>query len=125
MAGDPLGDPQGGFVILGGIRFNERGLPEELDTPFPGANLFSLASGGAVYLRDPNSMVGADQLHGGTFTVFSDKDLQVIKPYLEENARLFGARLEGDLLVDEQNDSDRSSHNGAFRKIVPATGALH
>ena len=45
MAGDPL--QGGGFVILNGITFDDEGSITELDTPYPGGNLFSLASGGA------------------------------------------------------------------------------
>src|SRR5260370_29000820 len=38
MAGDSLNG--GGFVIVNGIRFEEDGTIRELDTPYPGANLF-------------------------------------------------------------------------------------
>ncbi len=53
MAGDPLNG--GGFIILNGITFDEDGRIIELDTPYPGGNLFSLASGGALYIRDPRT----------------------------------------------------------------------
>ena len=52
MAGDPLNG--GGFVILNGVAFDTYGNPMELPTPYPGGNLFSLASGGAIYVRDPS-----------------------------------------------------------------------
>ena len=51
MAGDPLNG--GGFVILNGIRFDDDGKIVDQPMPYPGSNLFSLASGGAIYLRDP------------------------------------------------------------------------
>src|SRR2546428_4101676 len=51
MAGDPL--EGGGFVVLNGIEFNVDGHIVDLDTPYPGSTLFSLASGGAIYVRDP------------------------------------------------------------------------
>ncbi|MEK7813908.1 MAG: glutamate synthase, partial [Candidatus Desantisbacteria bacterium] len=53
MAGDPLNG--GGFVILNGMEFDEtHGKFTEQPTPYPGSNLFSLASGGAIYARDPH-----------------------------------------------------------------------
>jgi hypothetical protein len=87
MAGDPLAG--GGFVILNGVTFDEHGQLTELQTPYPGGNLFSLASGGAVYLRDPHHRVEDEQLNGGHFVPLSTGDWTLIQPYLEENERLF------------------------------------
>ncbi|MBI4539974.1 MAG: glutamate synthase [Gemmatimonadetes bacterium] len=98
MAGDPLAG--GGFVILNGITLNDDGSLTELDTPYPGGNLFSLASGGAIYVRDPLGVVSEDQLNGGQFAELADADWAAIKPYLEENERLFGILLERLLTVD-------------------------
>ncbi|HEY7215657.1 MAG TPA: glutamate synthase, partial [Thermoanaerobaculia bacterium] len=50
MAGDAL--EGGGFVVLNGVAFDEDGEIRDLPTPYPGGNLFSLASGGAIYARD-------------------------------------------------------------------------
>lgn len=91
MAGDPLGG--GGFVVVNGVKFNEDGQIRELDTPYPGGNLFSLASGGAIYLRDPSEMLGLDQLNGGQLTTIENNDWDLILPYLEENERLFGVKV--------------------------------
>ncbi len=88
MAGDPLNG--GGFVIINGIRFNADGEFREIETPYPGGNLFSLASGGAIYIRDPSQRVGEDQLNGGRITSADAKDWERIGPYLQENERLFG-----------------------------------
>ncbi|HJS29405.1 MAG TPA: hypothetical protein VJ768_07275, partial [Anaerolineales bacterium] len=88
MAGDPTNG--GGFVILNGIRVDDDGEILELETPYPGGNLFSLASGGAIYLRDPNGRVTPDQLNGGEFAELEEKDWEVIEPHLEANERLFG-----------------------------------
>lgn len=102
MAGDPLNG--GGFVILNGITFDDDGQIVELETPYPGGNLFSLASGGAIYIRDPQGKVSEEQLNGGEFAELEERDWALIQPYLEENQRLFGiavARLlevEGGLL---------------------------
>lgn len=87
MAGDPLNG--GGFVVVNGIRFNDDGEICELETPYPGGNLYSLASGGAIYLRDPAGKVGSDQLNGGQFTTINNSDWELLRPYLEENQRLF------------------------------------
>jgi len=98
MAGDPLDG--GGFVILNGVTFDEHGRLVELETPYPGGNLFSLASGGAIYLRDPHGRVGEDQLNGGCFAPLSGADWALIRPYLEENERQFGIPVSALLKVD-------------------------
>ena len=98
MAGDPL--QGGGFVVLNGMGFDESGVLVELESPYPGGNLFSLASGGVVYLRDPHRMVKEDQLNGGTFAELSLADWALLEPYLLENERLFGVRIEDLLSVD-------------------------
>jgi glutamate synthase domain-containing protein 3 len=98
MAGDPLNG--GGFVILNGVEFDGRGRMAPLAAPYPGANLFSLASGGAIYIRDPRQLVVESQLNGGVFLPVTDKDWRLIRPYLEENERLFGIRVQELLTVD-------------------------
>lgn len=98
MAGDPL--KGGGFAILNGVRFDEDGQMHDLETPYPGGNLFSLASGGAIYLRDPRGVVSAAQLNGGAFTPLTDADWALIEPCLRENERLFGISVEALLTVD-------------------------
>ncbi len=100
MAGDPL--TGGGFVILNGIEFDADGHVVPLATPYPGSNLFSLASGGAIYIRDPEQKVVERQLNGGVFSPLNDKDWRLIRSYLEENERLFGIRVEDLLTVDGQ-----------------------
>jgi glutamate synthase domain-containing protein 1/glutamate synthase domain-containing protein 3 len=100
MAGDPLAG--GGFVILNGIEFDGRGRVVPQSTPYPGSNLFSLASGGAIYIRDPHHQVVERQLNGGVFSAVSDKDWRLIRPYLMENERLFGISLQDLLTVEGQ-----------------------
>jgi len=119
MAGDPLNG--GGFVIVNGVRFSNDGQIEELDTSYPGGNLFSLASGGAVYIRDPHGKVTDDQLNGGEFVPLGESDWGAIKPYLEENERLFGIPVSRLLEVDGRV----LVANQVYRKIRPkATGVL-
>lgn len=96
MAGDPLDG--GGFVILNGVTFAEDGSLCDLESPYPGGNLFSLASGGAIYLRDPDGKVDESQLNGGVFAELCDADWKLIEPYLRENERLFGIKV-SDLLT--------------------------
>ncbi|MFZ5821099.1 MAG: glutamate synthase, partial [Chloroflexota bacterium] len=109
MAGDPHND--GGFVILNGIRVTDQGEMVELDEPYPGGNLFSLASGGCIYVRDPKRIVSEDQLNGGVFAPFDERDWELIKPYLEENQRQFGIAVD-DLLAGETPAK-------VYRKIQP------
>jgi glutamate synthase domain-containing protein 3 len=117
MAGDPLSG--GGFVILNGIRRNELAQIEELTTPYPGGNLFSLASGGAIYVRDPRKILDEDQLNGGRFETCSKEDWNLILPYLQKNEQLFGIRIQEDLLCG-------LNFQEIYRKITPArTGALN
>ncbi len=111
MAGDPLNG--GGFIILNGIGFDRNGRVIPLAVPYPGSNLFSLASGGAIYIRDPHQQVVERQLNGGVLSGLSDKDWQLIRPYLVENERLFGIRLEDLLMVDGQV---RAPHE-VYRKV--------
>lgn len=96
MAGNPLYG--GGFVVLNGVAFDGSGNLAELPTPYPGGNLFSLASGGAIYVRDPKKLVGEDQLNGGRISRLTEADWRLILPHLRENERLFNISLEGFLL---------------------------
>jgi glutamate synthase domain-containing protein 1/glutamate synthase domain-containing protein 3 len=96
MAGDPYNG--GGFVIMNGITFDQNGKLVPLESPYPGSNLFSLASGGAIYLRDPGRSLSTEQLNGGEFAELNERDWQLILPYLQENERLFGIKI-SDLLT--------------------------
>jgi glutamate synthase domain-containing protein 1 len=98
MAGDPLNG--GGFVVLNGIAFDSRGAVVPQASPYHGSNLFSLASGGAIYIRDPRQQVVEAQLNGGSFVPLADADWMLIEPYLRENERLFGIAID-DLLTVE------------------------
>ena len=112
MAGDPLAG--GGFVIVNGIEFDEEGNIVDQTTPYPGSNLFSLASGGAIYLRDPYHRVVDDQLNGGEFVSLSRADWELIRPYLEENERLFGISVEEDLL---RVNGEIRNYREIYRKV--------
>jgi glutamate synthase domain-containing protein 1/glutamate synthase domain-containing protein 3 len=116
MAGDPLNG--GGFVVLNGMTFDPSGNPVDLPTPYPGSNLFSLASGGAIYVRDPGRMLTNDQLNGGRFGRMTDEDWQTIAPFLEENERLFGVSIKGFLL---RTNGREAAPTKVYRKIEPAT----
>lgn len=115
MAGDPLHG--GGFVILNGISFDESNQIIDLETPYPGGNLFSLASGGAIYLRDPDKVVSEDQLNGGEFHPFTEADWALIEPYLKTNTELFGIPLDYLLEVDGEIQSPEK----VYRKISPSS----
>ncbi len=115
MAGDPLNG--GGFVVLNGLRFDEDGDILPLAHPYPGSNLFSLASGGAIYLRDPRRLATDEQLNGGEYVDLSPADWRLILPYLEENERLFGVSIETHLLTV---DGKKRSYRDVYRKVRPA-----
>jgi len=120
MAGEQLG---GGFVIINGLAFDERGEVIGLETKYPGNNLFSLASGGACYLNDPYKTVSESQLNGATFVPFKQADFRAVLPYLLANQDLFGISIRHDLLMV---DGVLKWSKEVFRKVVasPATGKL-
>ncbi len=111
MAGDPL--QGGGFVILNGVAFDDGGRLVEMESPYPGGNLFSLASGGAIYLRDPRCVVRESQVNGGRFAPLTEPDWALIRPYLEENERLFGISLAALLTVAGR----KCSPHDVYRKV--------
>ena len=98
MAGDPY--KGGGFVILNGLSFDNEGKIVPLEIPYPGSNIFSLASGGAIFVRDPHKTIVPEQLNGGQILPFRKRDWKLILPYLKENERLFGIGIEDLLAVD-------------------------
>lgn len=118
MAGDPLNN--GGFVILNGIKLDDDGQIIPLPDPYPGSNLFSLASGGAIYVRDPENKCDEQQLNGGQFMPLTDADWDLILPYLEENERLFGISVE-DLLTVNNRQCEPVE---VYRKVVPTKSAV-
>jgi len=97
MAGDP--HHGGGFIILNGLAFDYDGNVISQEAPYPGSNLFSLASGGAIFVRDPHKMIVPEQLNGGMISPFREDDWQLILPYLQENERLFGISIDDHLLT--------------------------
>jgi len=114
MAGDPSNG--GGFVIVNGLKPTHDGRWVEQPTPYPGSNLFSLASGGAIFIRDPHRVVTSDQLNGGRLTNLTEKDWDVMIPHLQENERLFGISVVKDLLTVNGKEQ---SPLGVYRKIEP------
>ncbi|MBI2071201.1 MAG: glutamate synthase [Elusimicrobia bacterium] len=114
MAGDPHQD--GGFAVVNGVRIDETGALQDLESPYPGGNLFSLAAGGAIFMRDPEKKLDDDQLNGGRFEKFDGKDWTLIKPMLEENERLFGIKIERLL----SHNGESRTPDQMYRKIVPA-----
>lgn len=120
MAGDPLNG--GGFVILNGVRFDDDGNLMEMDTPYAGSNLFSLASGGAIYVRDPRRLLDDEQLNGGQYYDMTEADWRLIEPYLQENEQLFGIPVSRLLTVDGELRSPLE----VYRKVAPiAKSAVH
>ncbi len=113
MAGDPL--EGGGFVIINGIEFDSSGQITDLETPYPGGNLFSLSSGGAIYVRDPHRILSSSQLNGGEFVDLTDEDWIVIQDLLIENEEHFAIPLARLLTVD----GEIQNPSKVYRKIIP------
>lgn len=114
MAGDPLNN--GGFVIVNGVYFDSDGAIQEYESPYTGSNIFSLASGGAIYIRDPYRRLVKEQLNGADFADITDTDWKVILPYLEENERLFDIPVERLLTTGNQ----LAKPERIYRKIKPS-----
>ncbi|MGB9698672.1 MAG: glutamate synthase [Thermodesulfobacteriota bacterium] len=114
MAGDPLHG--GGFVVVNGLEFDEHGNIQEQTTPYPGSNLFSLAAGGAIYIRDPHFLLQDEQLNGGEFVSLTEQDWQLVLPYLQENEAIFGISVEHDLLT-VKGEKRKPEH--IYRKVRP------
>ncbi len=114
MAGDPLDG--GGYIVLNGLEFDEYGRIKPRATPYPGSNLFSLASGGAIYIRDPFRQVDEEQLNGGEIVSIEGRDWELILSSLKENERLFGISIENDLL---HVDGEYMSPLKVYRKVRP------
>jgi glutamate synthase domain-containing protein 1/glutamate synthase domain-containing protein 3 len=116
MAGDPYNG--GGFVIVNGLKPSFDGRFVEQEYPYPGGNLFSLASGGAIFIRDPHRNVSRDQLNGGRLVDSTPKDWELILPYLEENEQLFGISIERNLLTVDGKILDPCQ---VYRKVEPTS----
>jgi glutamate synthase domain-containing protein 1/glutamate synthase domain-containing protein 3 len=113
MAGDPLNG--GGFVILNGIIVDNDGKIVPQDIPYAGSNLFSLASGGAIFIRDPDKTIVSEQLNGGELVDISEKDWELILLYLQENERLFCIKTD-DLLTVK---GIKRKYTDVYRKVQP------
>lgn len=118
MAGDPLDG--GGFAVVNGLKFDEHGKVVPLELPYPGGNLLSLASGGAIYVRDPFHTLVEEQLNAGMYRPLTTADWELIRPYLEENERLFGVNIQRDLLTVE---GELRRPQDVYRKVVPRKDA--
>jgi hypothetical protein len=114
MAGDPFNG--GGFVIVNGVAYDGSGKLKQLETPYPGGNLFSLASGGAIFIRDPDHKVGEEQLNGGEFVPFEGRHWDLIRPILEQNEAIFGIPI-ADLLSASGGELPPER---VYRVIVPS-----
>jgi len=78
--------------------------------------LFSLASGGAIFIRDPHNKSVDGQLNGGMFLPLTEEDWDLILPFLKENERLFGIKIDTLLTVGGKLLAPQD----VYRKVVPA-----
>jgi len=103
------------FVILNGIGISDEGEYYNLEDPYPGGNLFSLASGGAIYIRDPYNKLEENQLRGGKYVMLTKDGWDLILPYLKNNEKLFNITLEFLLTID----GEKKSYNEIYKKVIP------
>ena len=57
-----------------------------------------------------------EQLNGGEYAALTREDWHLIRPYLQENERLFGISIEGDLLTV---DGEQQPPEAVYRKVRP------
>ena len=114
MAGDPHNG--GGFVVVNGLVIDDHGNVQPQDTPYPGSNLFSLASGGAIFIRDPHRQLVEEQLNGAEYAELTDADWELFLPLLKENEKHFAISIERDLLTV---DGVRKTPAEVYRKVQP------
>ena len=119
MAGDPLNG--GGFVVMNGVAIENDGKVVALEMLYPGSNLFSLASGGAIYIRDPYKQIVDEQLNGGELVDMCEDDWNLILPYLQENERLFNIKIDELLVVDGK----KRNYIDVYRKVQPIKSGAH
>jgi hypothetical protein len=75
-----------------------------------------LASGGAIYIRDPSHQISSDQLNGGEISPLFHSDWELMLPYLERNASFFHIPLSR--LLEYEGKS--LHYHEVYRKIQPA-----
>lgn len=121
MAGDPL--KKGGFVFVYGKQFID-GHAENLASPYPGSNLFSLASGGAIYIIDELDQLTEDQLHGGKFTEIDVNDWNVIWKNLSINTSLFSSNTIPEDFIAELNSEMCENKFLSYRERYPQLGKI-
>jgi glutamate synthase domain-containing protein 3 len=114
MAGDPYNG--GGFVVVNGLKPTFDGRFVEQEYPYPGSNLFSLASGGAIFIRDPYRKVSSEQLNGGRLSDINASDWALLLPHLRQNEKMFGISVERELLKIRGKPREPSQ---VYRKIEP------
>src|SRR2546425_1036223 len=114
MVGDPYNG--GGFVIVNGFKPSFYGRYVEQEYPYPGSNLFSLASGGGIFIRDSYRKGSSGKVNGGQLAEFTEKDWGLILLFLQENEKLFGISVKKDLLTVREKILDPAQ---VYRKIEP------
>ena len=65
-------------------------------------------------MRDPHNVIVPEQLNGGEFAEFTDRDWHLILPYLQTNEKLFGISIDRDLL---SVDGQRRQPSEVYRKV--------
>jgi hypothetical protein len=75
-----------------------------------------LASGGAIFVRDPDRQLTEDQLNGGRFADFRSEYWELVRPLLEVNESLFGVTIAR--LLEHQGRE--AAPAAVYRAILPA-----
>ena len=91
-------------------------MPGRTSSPWPPA--------GAIFVRDPGGTLVEEQLNGGQFLPFGDAEWDLVRPYLEENERLFGIAVDDLLTVNGKRRSPGEVYRtiGAVKLSVLAAG---
>jgi len=78
---------------VNGLTMDEDGKVVFLDRPYPGSNLFHWLRAERYIYGSKGSIVD-EQLNGGTLSGITDDDWNLIYPYLLQNEKHFGIKVE-------------------------------
>ncbi len=89
--------------------------------PYPGSNLLSLASGGAIYIRDPHRTLVDEQLNGGAYRAAGRRRLETAsRPTWK---RTSGCSASASIATCSPSTASAGTPAEVYRKVMPRKDA--